>query len=118
MKIRCPNCCTPIPADEVNEGTNVALCRACDEVFPLATLVSEGHGSDDFDIRQAPPGAWFEETAGGWQLGASTRTAGAFVAVPFALLWSGGALGFFVLFQFLMGFNLWISLFSIPFVLA
>lgn len=33
MKLKCPACGAPIPADDINITTMTALCRACDSVF-------------------------------------------------------------------------------------
>ena len=89
MKITCPKCKTPVPADRCNVGTDVALCERCDELFALSALLAAGDVPDDFDVHDAPHGAWFENASRGWRLGATTRSAGAFVAVPFLCLWCG-----------------------------
>jgi hypothetical protein len=117
MKITCPKCGSSVPADRCNVATDVAVCARCNEAFAISALVAQGHVPDDFDIHDPPAGAWFEDTGSGWQLGATTRSPFAFFMVPFMCVWSGFSLGGLYGSQIAHGqFNLFISLFGIPFL--
>ena len=39
MRIICPKCSRPIPAEDVNTTTNIAFCRPCVEAFALTSMV-------------------------------------------------------------------------------
>jgi hypothetical protein len=115
----CPKCRAPIPSGQLNVAADLAVCPACNEAFTISSQISGGPSAVDFDIRQAPAGAWFEDTGTGWRIGGSTRSAVAFFLVPFMCVWSGGSLGGIYGMQIVHGeFNLWLSLFGIPFVLG
>lgn len=119
MKLTCPSCCKLIPADQMNLGTDVALCPCCNEAFSISALVAAGQDSDEVDLFDPPRGAWFSETYSGWTIGATTRSPMALFLVPFMCVWSGGSLGGIYGSQIVQGeFNLAMSLFGIPFVLG
>jgi hypothetical protein len=119
MKITCPKCRSLIPAGRCNVAADVAVCDRCNEMFAMSALVSAGQVADDFDLYDAPRGAWCAEAGSGWQLGATTRSAGACCLVPFMCAWSGGSIGGIYGSQVVNGeFNLLLSLFGIPFLLG
>lgn len=120
MKITCPNCQGLLPATQLNVATDVAVCLHCDEAFALSSVVAAGgEADDDFNLLDPPRGAWFEHTATGWQIGASTRSYAAWFLVPFMCVWSGFSLGGIYGSQIASGeFDLFMSLFGIPFVLG
>lgn len=119
MKVACPVCQTVIPSSELDATADVAVCRRCDETFPLSSLVAEGQTRDAFDLSRAPAGAWYEDTGTGCQIGATTRSPIAFLFVPFACLWSGYSMGAIYGTQIANGqFNLRASLLGIPFVIG
>jgi len=108
-----------LSASHLNVAKDVAICPNCDEAFLISTIIAAGHGTGDFDMRQPPPGAWFDDTDTGWRIGASTRSPAAFFLVPFMCVWSGGSMGGIYGSQIAEGeFNLLLSLFGIPFVLG
>ncbi len=122
MKLHCPNCKTEFPPTDVNVTDNIAYCRSCNEAFTISGLL--GHGPT---VRPAPPdptmnipkGCWYRETMDGWIAGATTRSPVAFFIIPFMCIWSGASLGGIYGSQIIAGkFDLFMSLFGIPFVLG
>lgn len=119
MKISCPACQRLLPASQLNVAANVAVCPNCNEAFAISDVIGSDRGDRDFDIRQSPPGSWFEDTDSGWRITASTRSALAFFLVPFMCAWSGLSIGVLYGSQIAVGeFNLLLSLFGIPFALG
>jgi len=108
-----------MPSSQLNVENDVAVCSECDEVFAISELVAAGQDTGDFDLSDAPRGAWFSESFTGWTIGATTRSPAALLVVPFTCVWSG--LSIFMLYgsQVVAGeFDLGMSLFGIPFLLA
>ncbi len=65
----------------------------------------------------APKGATYEQTFDGFSIGCSTRSAEAFILVPFTLVWSGLSLGGIYGSQIVKGeFNPFMSFFGIIFL--
>jgi hypothetical protein len=103
---------------DVNVATDIALCRRCERNFSYAEATSASPEAG-VDLSRPPKGAWFQRTARGFVVGASTRSPSALFLVPFMLVWSGGSLGGIYGSQWFSGkFNLPVSLFGIPFVLG
>ena len=99
-------------------ATDVALCRHCGKTFSFSELV---HGAEIgvVDLNNPPAGAWFEQLADGFRVGASTRSWTALFLVPFTCVWAGGSLGGIYGGQLVSGkFQLSISLFGIPFLIG
>jgi hypothetical protein len=115
----CPKCRAKIPLEDVNVATDVALCRQCGQTWSYAELLADEH-APEFNFSTPPRGAWFRETTpNSFEVGASTRSAGAFFLVPFMCVWSGFSLGGIYGSQIVKReFNLGMSLFGIPFVLG
>ncbi len=89
----CPKCRREIPLEDVNVSTDIALCRQCNQPWSYAELVEESN-EQAFDPTRPPRGAWFRQNpARGFEVGATTRNAGAFFLVPFMCVWSGFSLG-------------------------
>ena len=119
MKITCPACESPVPANQLNIATDVGFCPRCEEAFAVSERVAGGDCAEGFDLHAGPPGTWFEERVDGWTLGASTQSWAAVFLVPFMCIWSGGSLGGIYGTQIFSGkFDLGLSLFGIPFVLG
>ena len=119
MKINCPQCSNSISPHQVNVATDVAFCERCEEAFSISDLISAGQAAEEYENVDPPQGVWFDDTIGGWILGASTRSPMALFLVPFMCVWSGGSLGGIYGMQIIEGeFNLLLSLFGIPFVLG
>lgn len=79
----------------------------------------DGKKESHFDINNPPEGAYINHLPNGVQIGATTRSWFALFIIPFATVWSGGALGGIYGMQILSGeFNLFTSLFGIPFLIG
>jgi hypothetical protein len=119
MKVQCPKCHVDVPTANVNVAADTVWCAGCNEAFALSDLVgATGEKESPVEIPPEPPrGAWFEKNFDGWEVGASTRSPIAFFLVPFMCVWSGFSLGGIYGTQIVSGkFNLFISLFGIPFI--
>lgn len=118
MKIECPTCLQAVPSDQVNMSTDLALCPQCDEAFKISESVGLGSARSDV-LRDPPKGAWFREEMDKIVVGASTRSPFAIFLVPFSCVWSGFAIGGLYGSQIASGeFDLYHSLFGIPFILG
>lgn len=119
MKIACPACQVQIPTEQINVATDVAFCQTCEQATSISDQLAAGQDLTGFDLQAPPKGVWFEETYDGWKLGASTRSWAALFLVPFMCVWSGFSLGGIYGGQIIAGkFDLFHSLFGIPFVLG
>ena len=118
MKTICPKCRGEIPLEDVNVSTDLALCRSCGERYAYSRLVEE-QTLIPVDLNRPPKGTWFRGDVAGFEVGSTTRSAGAFFLVPFMCVWSGLSLGGIYGTQIVKGeFNLMMSLFGIPFLLG
>jgi hypothetical protein len=118
MKIICPHCRREISTTDVNVEKDIALCRNCNETFSFAELL-EQTSAPAVDLTRPPKGVWFHRDPQGFDLGVTTRSGLAFFLVPFMCVWSGFSLGGIYGSQIYHGkFNLFMSLFGIPFVLG
>lgn len=114
----CPQCRKPIPLEDVNVSTDIALCRGCQRPWSYADLLEDYEGLPP-DPMHPPSGAWCISTPRGFEAGASTRSPIAFFLVPFMCVWSGLSLGGIYGTQIASGkFELSQSLFGIPFVIG
>lgn len=87
--IVCPKCQRPIPEADVNVGTDVAFCRACQIPHSLARLAQAGELAS-VDLGRLPAGVWRRRDGQGWILGASSRSwSMALGALAFGLFWNG-----------------------------
>lgn len=91
MKIVCPKCAREVAAADVNIQTNVLLCRACNEMFPLANDLPQGSEVPaDFSLDNPPSGAWYEQSMDGDTAGATCRGLGGLLfALVFAAAFGG-----------------------------
>jgi hypothetical protein len=118
MQVHCPKCRRVLGGNAINVATDVARCDRCDEVFELSTLVRAG-AAGSVDLDNPPRGAWYQAEFNGFVVGATTRHLMALFLVPFLCVWSGFSLGGIYGSQFVQGkFDLFLSLFGIPFVLG
>lgn len=87
---KCPRCGKTIPTDDVNVAKDVALCRSCNLVNSLSSLVSVFALEQNVDLHQPPPGCWHRSTGFGSVVGATHRALGtAFGMLAVALFWNG-----------------------------
>ena len=119
MKFHCPECGLPIAVADLAPAQGVAVCSFCEKWYSLAACQE----AVPFEQRNIvpepalPKGVKLEETMDGFRLTLSTRSCAAFFFVPFTLVWAGGSLGGIYGTQIAKGeFNLWISLFGLPFL--
>jgi len=91
MNIACPLCRSSVALEDVNVANDIALCRRCGKTWPFSEIAS-GPESGGPDLANPPAGAWFVQIADGFRVGASTRSWGALIFVPFALLWAAALL--------------------------
>ncbi len=118
MKVICPKCHRDIESNNLNMQTDIAQCNNCNEVFRISQLFNEVTPTN-FNISNPPKGAWFKKEFDKKIIGASTRSPIAFFIVPFMIIWSGASLGGIYGTQIATGeFNLFPSLFGIPFLLG
>jgi hypothetical protein len=118
MNISCPKCRRAIPLEDVNVATDVALCRSCSQTFSFAEL-SQEQAEPPMDMSHPPGGTWLRQMGGGFEVGATTRSALAFFMVPFVLVWSGGSLGGIYGTQIVKGALDWkLCLFGLPFLIG
>lgn len=116
MMIKCPKCDAKIDAPQINVSSNVAYCQGCSEGFLLSELID-----DDFKISldSIPDGAWYYESHNSKVIGATTRSLGAFILIPFTAIWAGGSLSSIYGSQLTSGnLDLFQSLIGIPFFLG
>lgn len=118
MQVLCPRCRQVLAGNDLNVATDLARCVRCDEVFTLSTLVA-AQASGPVNLDDPPRGAWYRSDFDGFTVGATTRHFVALFLVPFMCVWSGGSLGGIYGTQIMQGkFNLFMSLFGIPFLLG
>jgi hypothetical protein len=92
----CPKCGKPIPAEDVNVGQGVALCRGCSTVTRLADLASDPV-LDQADPGATPPGCQFRDDGVETVVTASARTVGGAIGALFICLFWNGIVSVFVL---------------------
>jgi len=118
MAIACPSCRKAIAIEDINVSTDLALCRSCGHAFSFAEL-ARGSAATGSVLNSPPGGAWFEQWAEGFRVGATTRSWMALLLVPFSCVWAGGSLYGIYGRQILNGrFSAIDSLFGIPFLLG
>lgn len=116
--MNCPKCNCEILKDNINIQTDIAYCPNCNKTFKISENVPTEF-EDGFDINNPPKGTWIKKEMNSLIIGATTRSLFAFFLVPFMIVWSGGSLGGIYGGQFFKGeFDLFLSLFGIPFLLG
>jgi hypothetical protein len=124
--MNCPSCNTKISAQNINIQTDLAQCHHCDLIFKVSEQMykaQEWSGGDlQFDVNNPPKGCWINRDKNDPNtviVGATTRSWLALFLVPFMIVWSGGSLGGIYGSQIIDGeFNIFMSLFGIPFLLG
>ncbi|MCR9248933.1 MAG: hypothetical protein NXI20_00860 [bacterium] len=120
--MNCPNCSSVVDPKDVNIKTDLAKCGNCFHIFKISEHVLKEPirpVDDGFDMANPPNGAWMRREINSLVLGATTRSPIAFFLVPFMIIWSGGSLGGIYGSQIASGeFDMFLSLFGIPFLLG
>jgi hypothetical protein len=96
MVASCPKCQRPIPTEDLNVSTDVALCRACEAVHKLSALLEAGEMTTAVDITRPPQGAWFRRQGLTVVAGATTRSLGAAAGLLFFCVFWNGIVSIFV----------------------
>jgi hypothetical protein len=121
MEFHCPGCGLPIEVADLAPAQGVAVCRFCEKPYPLAAC-QQAVPYEQRNIvpeQVLPKGVTLAETMDGFRLTLSTRSCVAFFLVPFTMFWAGGSVGGIYGMQIAKGeFNLWISLFGLPFLVG
>ena len=121
MEFHCPECGLPIEVADLAPAQGVAVCRFCEKPYPLAAC-QQAVPYEQRNIvpeQVLPKGVTLAETMDGFRLTLSTRSCIAFFLVPFTMFWAGGSVGGIYGTQIAKGeFNLWISLFGLPFLVG
>ena len=121
MEFHCPECGLPIEVADLAPAQGVAVCRFCEKPYPLAAC-QQAVPYEQRNIvpeQVLPKGVTLAETMDGFRLTLSTRSCVAFFLVPFTMFWAGGSVGGIYGTQIAKGeFNLWISLFGLPFLVG
>ena len=86
-------------------------------IYKLAKYKSKATNTD---LTTTPEGTWYKSFNNGFEIGASTRSPiAALFLIPFMVIWSGGSIGGLYVSQIFEGkFDLFRSLFGIPFLLG
>jgi hypothetical protein len=116
-RVTCPGCGQEIPATDLSVSTDLASCKACDLLFKVSEHVEPIW--PDVDLEHPPAGVHLKTSPDGFQLSATTRSAGGLMLVPFALVWSGGSIGGIYGSQVAAArFDPGMALFGLPFLIA
>lgn len=114
----CPNCHKEVISQNLNVQTDIGKCQNCYTLFKISEQMNQT-SDPAFDMNDIPKGAWLRQEFNGFVLGASTRHLIALFLVPFMVVWSGGSLGGLYGTQIANGeFDLFMTLFSIPFLIG
>ena len=115
--MKCPNCNTEISNEQINIQKDIAQCIKCNNVFKISENIT--HSEYFFDLENTPKGTWYNYDGRATVIGATTRSPIAFFLVPFMIIWTGGSIGGIYGSQIANGeFNLFMSLFGIPFIIG
>lgn len=89
MTPACPACRAPIPEDDINVATDVAMCRACNKVHSLAHL-RDRVALGDVSLSAPPQGVHVEDDGSRTVVRTSLRSLpNAAAALAFAVFWNG-----------------------------
>lgn len=114
--MNCPDCNAFIAREDIYMQSDIAKCKACNNVFKISAAVLT---QKKFNPDLPPDGAWYSNDFETTIVGATTRTKGAVFLIPFMMLWSGFSLGGIYGTQFIYGqFNVLLSIFGIPFIIG
>jgi len=88
MNLICPVCKFEIPEKLIDLSEESAFCPQCQKDFDCSKWMDEKMVSPE-NLQPPPNGAWFEKSACGFRVGASTRSYKWLLFIPVAIFWSG-----------------------------
>ena len=107
----CPSCQATIPPEDVNVGTDLALCRACGKTTAFSSIAGIER-LPKVDLSAPPPHVKVGTTLDNQLLIVYKRISPiVFILIPFTLIWSGLSMGA----MFSHGFNVEQRLIGLPF---
>lgn len=116
VELKCPRCGAVLAMEDVNMATDMALCRACNQISRFSDLVQEERDEDILD--SMPRRMRVVKTARGLEVTYKKPKGSGFFLLFFSLVWN--SLTYFFLFM-VMGkipHEIWFfKLFFIPFIL-
>lgn len=90
MKLSCPDCQKPVPANDVNIKLGIGKCLACDAVFSLADQVGAPLGSLRGKLPESPPRNFrIDDFGPDLTISWSWYTHAIWFLVAFAIFWNG-----------------------------
>ena len=116
-RYQCLACGAPIPLDDINVATDVALCRACGRTSAFSLLQAAVDTASS--MGEPPRGIRIERDfmGGGTTLTYKRMQPFVWILIPFTLVWSGGSMGGIYGTQILKrAFDWKMSLFGLPFL--
>jgi uncharacterized membrane protein len=96
MQAACPKCRRPIPTEDLNVSTDIAICRPCDAIHRLSELLEAEELSGAVDVMRPPKGAWFRRQGLSVVAGATTRSLGSAAGLLFFCVFWNGIVSIFV----------------------
>jgi len=118
--MNCPKCQSEVASANINVQADIGKCGTCGHVFKISSQLNNSFDiNENFNIDQPPKGVSFRRNENSVVIVASTASPSALFLVPFMLVWSGFSLGGIYGGQIISGeFNIFLSLFGIPFILG
>lgn len=118
INMKCPKCLATVSTENINIQADIAKCTHCGAIFKVSENLTDDT-YETFDINTPPSGVSFRRDVDTTIISATTRSAIAFILVPFMLVWSSGSLGGIYGSQISQGkFDIFMSLFGIPFIVG
>ena len=115
----CDYCKAEIAVADVNVSTDIALCRSCGKTMPFSNIAPPA-GAEEMDMKHPPKGLRFEDSSiRGKSIIYRKIPMSLIFLIPFTLAWSGVSMGGIYGSQIMSGeFNLFMSLFGLPFLIG
>ena len=120
MKLICPDCGKVIDAEDISMKEDLALCKECNEAYPIGLCRPDKNDFDQNILLDPPSGCSVENGYDGAIIHISQRSLAALLfLIPFTCIWGGGSLGGIYGSQIKKGTFEWgISLFGLPFLIG
>lgn len=86
----CPKCGNAIDPADVNVGSDVAFCRACNYSTSLSAITRAFAHDPNVDLANPPSGAWYRDNGTEKVIGATGRSLKSAIGMFFvAIIWNG-----------------------------